>query len=97
MKTKILDTTLLIQQAVEAEASRHKYCFVVFNPGEEMIWNELNEIVGKDLEPDGDGDNKVVLIPAKDLKELKAIWGKIIVVGIAEKFEAYQNGKRFTF
>lgn len=94
MKSKILYSHTLINKAIKEETKKHPFCFVCMYPSEECIISEVLDIANLSGTLK---DDEIVIIPAKDLKEMKAIWEKIVKHNVAYKFEAFKKGKQITF
>lgn len=97
MKTIVIDRNKVIRDYVATEVKKNDLCFVIWNPGESLLWNQVNSLVDKNIQPEGDGDDKVVILPLKDMKEVKEKWEKVLSLNLQSEVEFYKNGKQTTF
>jgi hypothetical protein len=97
MKTVLIDTTEVIEKYMKTQIALHPFCFVFWAIGENLIWKEVSAVVGKDIEPKNDIDNKILIISAKDMGEMNSLWAKILSQEIQPHVEAYKDGNQFTW
>lgn len=97
MKISVIDTNNILSKYIKEEVKKHPLCFVIWYPGEELLWESLSKSLGKDIQPKSSYDNQVVIISVKDMDKMKNIWDKMVKNGCSHAAEAYRKGKRFTW